>query len=526
MRTLPGLLTLTIFGTSGLCAVYHQLSDLTQEEFDFVIVGGGTAGAVLANRLSEVESFQVLLIEAGPSNEGVLEAQVPFFASKLLNSPYDWNFTTIPQKFADGRVVPYGRGHILGGCSSINAMVYTRGTVDDYDRWARVTGDPGWSWNEMLPYFIKHERFVQPQDGRNVTGEFNATTHGFDGITHVSLPNQLQKPFDENVFAAADELGGNFEFNLDMNSGKPLGTGVVLPRLTLHGTKEVILSAGTIGSPHILFHSGFGDAQELQSVGIHPLVHLPSLGKNLTDHPRLQMDFAANNTGPNVLADPTLLAEVLEEWKSSRTGPLTNIVNNNLIWGRLPTNSPFNDPSAGSNSPHWELLPAVNLGPAAAPHVAVGVVVVSPASRGTLTIDSSNPFDSPVIDPAFFTAPVDVAAARDAIRNIREFFAAKSWNGYIISEISESASAESDDELDTFVSGNFGTAWHPVSTAAMSPKGADYGVVDPDLRVKGVYGLRIIDASVMPFIIAGHTQTPVYVIAERAADMIKQDWTS
>lgn len=145
--------------------------------------------------------------------------------------------------------------------------------------------------------------------------------------------------------------------------------------------------------------------------------------------------------------------------------------------------------------------------------------LITSNTGGTLTIDSSNPFDSPVIDPAFFTAPVDVAAARDAIRNIRKFFTAKSWNGYIISEISKSAGAESDDELDTFVSGNFGTAWHPVSTAAMSPKGADYGVVDPDLRVKGVYGLRIVDASVMVSVVA-YVVAPARVLQGGLASLL------
>ncbi|XP_006461554.1 hypothetical protein AGABI2DRAFT_205343 [Agaricus bisporus var. bisporus H97] len=584
MFTLPGFVILGFFITSGLCTVYQQLSDLSEKKFDFVIVGGGTAGAVLANRLSEVKKFQVLVIEAGPSDEGVLDSQVPLFALNLQNSPYDWNFTTTPQKFANGRRVPYARGHILGGSSSINLMVYARGTVDDYDRWARVTGDPGWSWDEMFPYLIKVERFVPPTDGRNITGEFNPVIHGYDGMTRISLPNRLELPFDTNVRAAADELGGNFEYKLDLNGGNPLGTTwsqatigggqrssaatsyltrEVLERRNLHvllntrttrvqrsnnfrsdgpefdhvevfgngnksrifqATKEVILSAGSIGSPHILFHSGFGDAKELQSVGINPLVNLPSLGKNLTDHPSFQVDFAANTTEPNVLANSTLLAEALEQWNNSRTGPLSNIANNNLIWGRLPINSSFDDPSAGASSPHWEFIPVLNLRPIPDPHVVAIVSIVSPASRGTLTINSSDPFDSPVIDPAFFTAPVDVAAARDAIRNIRKFFAAKAWEGYIISEAVASAHAESDDKLDTFISGNFATTWHPVSTAMMSPRGADYGVVDPDLKVKGIRGLRIVDASVMPFITAGNTQAAVYAIAERAADFIKHDW--
>ncbi|EKM76823.1 hypothetical protein AGABI1DRAFT_77908 [Agaricus bisporus var. burnettii JB137-S8] len=585
MPTFTGLLILSIFVTSGLCAVYQQLSDLKQDRFDFVVVGGGTAGAVVASRLSEVEKFQVLVIEAGPSNEGVLNSQVPLLAFDIQHTPYDWNFTTTPQKFANGRTVSYSRGFMLGGTSSTDLMVFTRGTTDDYDRWARVTGDPGWSWDQMFPYFIKNERFMPPTDGRNITGEYDPTIHGYDGMTRVSLVNEVQNPFESNVFAAADELGGNFQFNLDMNNGTLLGTAWVqgtngggersssatayltrqiLGRKNLHvllntrttriqrsktsssdgpefdkvevvgngwprlfrATKEVILSAGSIGSPHILFHSGIGDAQELESVGIKPRVNLPSLGKNLTDHPFLLMVFEANTTEPNIFANSTLLAEAFEEWNSSRTGPLANIPSANIIYGRLPTNLPFDDPSPGPNTGHWELVLSLNRRPTATPQVIAAISIVSPTSRGTLTINSSDPFDSPLIDPTFFATPGDIAIARDAVRNVRKFFAAKSWEGYITSETPPSAGADSDDELDAFISGNFTTTWHPGCTAMMSPKGADYGVVDPDLKVKGIRGLRIVDASVMPFLISGHLLAGIYAIGERAADMIKQDWMS
>ncbi|EKM83234.1 hypothetical protein AGABI1DRAFT_69483 [Agaricus bisporus var. burnettii JB137-S8] len=521
----PSLLILSALITPSLCAIYQQLGDLTHDKFDFVIIGGGTAGAVLANRLSEVKDFQVLVIEAGDSNEGVLDSQVPFFGPKLQKSPYDWNSTTTPQNFAKGRSLDYARGYILGGTSSINLMAYTRGSIDDYNRWARVTGDPGWSWDKIFPYFKKNERFVPPTDGRNISGEFIPAAHGFDGMIRTCLPNQYQEQFDKRYFEAIDELGGNFALNLDTNSGKPLGAG---GSRIFHATKEVILSAGAIGSPHLLFHSGFGDSEELKALGINPLVDLPSLGKNLTDHAFLLVDFAGENIEQKcvVLADPNVLEAALEEWKKSRTGPLSNILTNSVIWGRLPPDSPFDDPSAGPNSPHWELLLSVNLGPTPAPHLTAAIDIVSPASRGTLSINSSDPFAPPIIDPAFFTAEVDVAAARDAIRNARKFFAAKAWEGYVTHELPPSAGAETDDELDAFISDVFTTTWHGCSTAKMTPKGADYGVVDPDLKVKGVRGLRIVDASVMPFVVSAHTMAAVYVIAERAADMIKQDWMS
>ncbi|KAJ3565821.1 hypothetical protein NP233_g7394 [Leucocoprinus birnbaumii] len=562
-------------------------SDVALAQGAHVQLGGGTAGAVLANRLSANKSFQILLIEAGPSNQGVLNAQIPFLWPTLQGGPFDWNFTTTPQDALNGRTIPYPRGHILGGTSSINAMFYTRGSADDYDRWARITGDPGWSWLKLFPYFLKHEHWSPPAEPRNTTGQFNPLVHGFNGKTLTSLPGHLQS-IDSKTIAAANELGGDFKFNLDMNSGSPLGTvwfqgtigngersssatsyltDDVLSRSNLHvlldtrairliasgntsstpafrqvelssngnqtivqATKEVLLSAGAIGSPYILLHSGIGDTQELNSLGIKPLVNLPSVGKNLTDHPVFNATWRANTTDTidNLSTNATLFAEALNEWITERQGPLVNEgFGNNILWQRLPPNSSAlksnSDPSAGPTSPHLEIL-IVNGGSTEEARVGAGLIVVSPSSRGTIKLASSNPSDAPLIDPGFMTNPLDRTIAREALRKARVFFSAKAWNGYVLDEASPTAGASTDDEIDAVLRDNIISIWHPVGTAAMSSSHATYGVVNPDLKVKNVQGLRVVDASVMPFITSAHTQTPVYVIAERAADLILREW--
>ncbi|KAF9447243.1 GMC oxidoreductase [Macrolepiota fuliginosa MF-IS2] len=571
---------------SGRCAVYDQLTQLHQTTYDFVIVGGGTAGAVLASRLSEISSFQVLVVEAGPSNQNVINSEVPFLWQKLQGSPYDWNYTTTPQTGLNGRTVPYPRGHLLGGSSSINAMFYTRGAADEYDRWAKVTGDSGWSWNNLIPYFKKNERWVSPAEPRNTTGQFDPSVHGFNGSTSVSLPGHLQG-VDSRVIAAANELSGDYEFNIDMNSGRPLGTvwfqgtigngersssatsylttrvlnrpnlHVVLNTLTtgitpsgtknskplfgnvqvfgngqscsLSAKKEILLSAGSIGSPHILLHSGIGDARELKSLGIKSVVNLPSVGKNLTDHPLFPVYKRANttDTSENITSNSTLFAELLDQWEQKKAGPLTNSASNNIIWLRLPKNSTalqgHADASASVNTPQWELVLQYN-GVPGENIIGTAIALVSPASRGNLTITSTNPFDPPLINPGYFTSPADLILAHEAIRSSRRFFTAGAWNGYVLDEIAPGANVITDEQIEAFIQDNAVTAWHPVSTVAMSAREATYGVVDPDLKVKKVEGLRVVDASVMPFIIAAHTQAPVYVIAERAADLIKRDW--
>ncbi|KAJ6588648.1 alcohol oxidase [Mycena capillaripes] len=590
MGCLVLLTLLALHGTLCRGALYENVGDLTKLnlKFDFIIVGGGTAGSVLANRLSENPDHSVLVLEAGGSNAGVLDIIVPFYCTLATpNTSQDWNYTTTLQENMNGRVIPYIRGFVLGGSSSVNYMVYTRGSKEDYDRFATITGDEGWSWDRIIPYMRKNERFSPPVDHHNTTGQFNPAVHGFDGINSVTLSGS-PSPIDSRVIGTTTELS-EFPFNLDMNSGYHLGIGwmqetvkngsrsssatsylapqfINRPNLhillhsqvtrvlrtgsnntfrtvafvhnlqskqyTLTADKEVLLSAGSIGTPSILLHSGIGDASALSSVGIEPLHNLPSVGQNLTDHALVNLGWLVNSNDTYETAErnATLAAEQFAQWNATRTGPLVDNRGSQLGWLRIPDNSSifesFPDPASGPNTAHYELLFTNGLlGPAppTGNFLRIAAAVVSPVSRGSVTLNSNDPLAAPVINPNFFSSELDLFIMREGIRSAQRFAAAPAWEGYVIAPVGIN-STSTDAEVDQYTRNNANTVNHVAGTASMSRKGAPYGVVDPDLRVKGLIGLRIVDLSVVPFIPAGHTQAATYIIAERGADLIKEAW--
>ncbi|KAJ6452274.1 aryl-alcohol oxidase precursor [Mycena sanguinolenta] len=580
---------------SCLAILYNNVAELPGTAFDFIVIGGGTAGNVVANRLTENPNFHVLVLEAGLTNEGALSSEVPFLVGTIPGSLYDWNYSTTAQSNLNERVIPYPRGFILGGSSAINYMVYSRGSLDDWNGFAEVTGDSGWSWTNVQQYFRKNERWSPPANNHSTVGEFDPRVHSTTGINSVSLSGFPQS-IDPLLVKTTQELGGEFPFVLDINAGTPLGLGWLqstidslgqrstsatsylgpkfINRPNLHvlvqaqvsrliqtasnpptfksvefmqgkATKlqrvsarnEIILSAGSIGSPHILLNSGIGDSKTLTDMGIKPLVHLPSVGQNLSDQMTVAIYWEVNatDTFDNITRNATLLDDLLEEWEVDHSGRfVTSILGNLLGWFRLPVDNPVlhgkPDPSSGPHSPHYEILPLNGLGPAAPPptghFISQVAAFLAPLSRGSVTLSSNNPFAAPLIDPGYLKNNQDLEMMRESIKLLQKFMSAPVWDDYLIGLFNQSTvlANASDAVIEEYVREQAATIFHPLGTSTMSAKGAKYGVVDPDLRVKGISDLRIVDGSVVPRPLGANPQAAVYVIGERASDLIKEAW--
>ncbi|KAI0035314.1 aryl-alcohol oxidase [Vararia minispora EC-137] len=593
----------------ALAAIHVTPSTLPSLTFDFVIIGGGPGGSVVANRLTEDPNVTVLLLEAGgsqviASTHLILPLFVVFLASP---SPRDWNYSSIPQKGLDNQTLFVPRAKILGGCSSISnahlsshqspslrlvamhvdGMLYLRGSSEDWDRFANITGDDGWSWEGMQQYFFKNEKWTPPVDRHNTTGQFDPNIHGFHGINSVSVAN-FPTPIDGKVLEAASQLGAPWPFNLDPNSGNHLGVGWVpdtikdgtrssaaksylapefVERKNLHvllnahvrkvvnrgmdgsklvfgavqfaqadkATKEVIISAGSINTPQLLLLSGIGPKSDLNALSLPTLLDLPSVGANLSVHIALYVSHAVNSadTFDDIIRNATLREQFTQEWLGNgHRGRLADTETSQAAFVRLPQDADIfkreQDPAAGPHTGHIQ-MGIYNGNPSFGSNslstgnfITVSARLITPTSRGSVKLNTTDPFNKPLIDLGSLTSEFDKFALREGVKIVRGLFTAPVWDGYILGEVGALANATTDEEIEAVARTDGAPDGHIVGTAAMSHRDALFGVVDPDLKVKGANGLRVVDASI--FVSTGNTQVPTYAVGERAADLIKADW--
>lgn len=529
--------------------------------YDFIIIGAGSAGCVLANRLSENPSNKVLLIEAGGPDKK-MEIHIPAGYAKLFKTEVDWGFSTEPQEHVLGRRIYLPRGKTLGGSSSTNAMAYVRGNKEDYNDWAKL-GNKGWSYEDVLPYFIKSEHNEQ------ISNEY----HGQGGLLNVTFANRFDTPFSDAFVEACDESG--IKRNNDYNGAEQAGasrlqftiknakrysaasaflkpvkyrknltvqTNCPVKKILIendkavgveyftskHTTekafvnKEVILSAGAFASPQILMLSGVGEADELKKSNIECKKNLAGVGKNLQDHLFSGVSaISKQQLGQNHHLTPLNQLIGLGKYIISKKGVFTisplesaafwmtddspERVNYQFHFASLQLGDDYNYDFYDLNTfPHidgFSILPTL----------------LRPESRGYVKLNNEDLYGAPIIQPNFLSEEQDQVTLLKAAKKAIEVIQAPAFDIYRKKMITP-PDVSSDDSIMLHLKKQLETVYHPVGTCKMGND--EMAVVDDELRVRGIEGLRVIDASIMPTIVSGNTNAPVYMIAEKGADMI------
>lgn len=502
-------------------------------QFDYIVIGAGSAGCVVANRLTEHPETTVLLIEAG-NPDTKPEIQIPVECTNLPGTEVDWGYFSEPEPYLNDRQIFCPRGKVLGGSSAINFLLYIRGNLHDYDHWQSL-GNPSWSYQDVLPYFKKSEH---QQRG-------DSQYHGVDGelsVTDVIAPAAISERFVDAAVALGYDRNPDFNgvqqegvgpFQFTVKDGKrhsaaaafllPIlqrpnsttTTGALATRLLFEGTRtvgveylhegtlhqvkvnqEVIVSAGAFDSPKLLMLSGIGDAEQLQALGISVVVDLPGVGQNLQDHIVVAVPYEATQdlhtaTTSNGIAETGLF---LHSEGNQEVAPDLELIFGPILW------APPGYPNSG--------LGFTGL-----------VVLTHPQNIGSVSLRSPNPQDAPMIRLNYLQSQSDVQKLVDAIKLMRQLFQTSAFDEFRGREVAPGADVTNDEALVAYIRETCGTVFHPIGTCKM---GTDpMAVVDPELRVHGVQGLRVVDASIMPTLITGHTNAPTIMVGEKAAHLIK-----
>lgn len=532
---------------------------MSNESFDYVIVGAGSAGCVLANRLSASGKYTVLLIEAGGRDDNFW-IPLPLGMPRLIGNPaLAWLYPTIPTPSFANRSIVLTQGKMLGGSSSLNGMIYVRGQRDDYDGWA-ANGCPGWGWSDVLPYYKR----IESIDGGN------DACHGRSGELKLSWITGIHST--SRAFLRAAEAAG-IPFNEDTNSGNQEGVGYVQgtihkgrrqstsvaflrpaqgrPNLTVRtcthvgrvlfqnrravgleladgGTvraeREVILSAGTIGTPHILQHSGVGDSAHLRSLGVEIVVDAPEVGKNLQDHLFGHLKYGIVRPADSMnrlFTNPAAMGVALVRWMFFGTGAMNTTSAQAIGFIRSAADQPKPDIQLAMRPFSFHIAANGEVKIDAFPGITVSAINVQPFSRGEVKIVSADPSERAEVHPNYLSDQRDIDTLSNGIARLREVMKQPAIASLVTKELEPGFAVTAAQDVEAYLRQAAATVYHPVGTCRMGSD--DRAVVDPRLRVRGVEGLRVIDASIMPKIISGNTNAPSIMIGDKGADLVLAD---
>jgi choline dehydrogenase len=524
-----------------------------RESFDYIVVGAGSAGAAVAGRLTEDPSVSVLLLEAGPADadKRALEISMPAAFPNLFKTRWDWNYETTPQPGLGGQSAYWPRMKALGGCSSMNAMMYVRGAKADFDGWQRDFGAVGWSYDDVLPYFLRSEANTRGAgDYHAADGPLHVEDRKY---THTTTTAWLESARSAGL-AANDDFNGDTQlgaggYQVTCHKGRrwstaeaflgadvrardnlTIRTGAHATEVIFDGNRaigiaflaegglqrawadaEVVLSGGAINTPQLLMLSGIGPADHLTEMGIRLRVELPGVGANLHDHPVVPMLW--HTTGKDLGVDHVTPYQLLK-WQATGRGPLSSNVGE--TGGFVATRG-------GLEGPDIQYIAAPTgfydngLREPTEPMFTTGVVLVDVASRGRLRLRGADPRWKPELDPAYYADPTDLDAVRAGCRQAADIAAQGPLAGMLTGPFNRAG--DDDAVIEDYIAQWTQTLYHPVGTCAMGSH--EDAVVDPELRVLGVEGLRVADASVMPKITRGNTNAPSIMIGEKAADLLR-----